>query len=147
MTVTAADLIGAWRLERWSLIYEDGRPDEYPLGSNAIGMIMYTANGEVSATLMRAGRAATAPVSEMDKAKAFAESFAYAGRYEVRDGTAYHSIEIATNPALIGLTSTRHIKLEGDRLTLSGPDFSAGSSRTQQIVWRRAMALESGVLV
>jgi hypothetical protein len=50
----------------------------------------------------------------------------------------YHSIEIATNPALIGITSTRHIHLEGDVLTLSGPDFAATSPRTQCIVWRRA---------
>jgi hypothetical protein len=138
MTVTAADLIGAWRLESWSFIYDDGRPVEFPLGADALGMIMYTAGGEVSATLMRAGRGATAPTSDIDKAKAFAECFAYAGRYEVREDTAYHSIEIATNPALIGVTSTRHIKLEGGRLTLSGPDFAAGSARTQQIVWRRA---------
>ena len=28
--------------------------------------------------------------------------------------------------------------LDGDRLTLSGPDFAAGTARTQKIVWRRA---------
>jgi hypothetical protein len=66
------------------------------------------------------------------------ESFAYAGCYEVADGTVFHSIEIATDPALVGIRSTRHIRLDGDRLTLSGPDFLAGTARTQRIVWRRA---------
>ena len=66
------------------------------------------------------------------------ECFAYAGRYEIADGTVFHSIELSTNPALVGLRSTRHIELDGDRLTLSGPDFAAGTNRTQQIVWRRA---------
>jgi len=137
MNVTAKDLLGAWRLESWSFVYDDGRPEEFALGTDAQGIIMYTPDGHVSATLMRAGRAAKTPGSDAERATAFAESFAYAGRYEVRDSTVFHSIEVATNPALIGVTSTRYIKLEGDRLTLSGPDFAAGSGRSQKIVWRR----------
>ena len=66
------------------------------------------------------------------------ECFAYAGRYEIADGTVFHSIELSTNPALIGMRSTRHIELEGDRLTLSGPDFTPARRGSQQIVWRRA---------
>jgi hypothetical protein len=138
MSVTAMDLLGAWRLESWSFVYDDGRPQEYPLGRDAEGIIIYTPGGQVSATLMRGGRVAKAPGSEVERAAAFADSFAYAGRYEVRDATVFHSIEVATNPALIGVTSTRHIKLDGDRLTLSGPDFAAGTGRTQMIVWRRS---------
>ena len=133
--VSAGDLIGAWRLERWSLVHDDGRPTAFPLGPDARGMIIYTPGGEVSATLMRA---AGTPASAAEKATGFGDSFAYAGRYEVCDATVFHSIEVATNPALIGVTSNRHIKLDGDRLTLSGPDFAAGTGRTQKIVWRRA---------
>ncbi|MFZ4808186.1 MAG: lipocalin-like domain-containing protein [Hyphomicrobiaceae bacterium] len=138
MTATAHDLAGAWRLESWTLQDDGGGPLEYPLGPAAQGLIMYTADGHVSATLMRGGRSAVAPVSDPEKAAAYADSFAYAGRYEVRDGTVFHTIQVATNPALVGITSTRHIALEGDRLTLSGPDFSAASARTQRIVWQRA---------
>ena len=123
MSASAKDLLGAWRLESWSVVHDDGRPPEYPLGPDAKGIILYTADSHVSATIMRTTGAA--------------ESFAYAGRYDVRDGAAFHSIEVATNPALVGITSTRYITLDGDRLTLSGPDFSAGSGRTQKIVWRR----------
>jgi hypothetical protein len=117
------DLLGAWRLERWSLEYEDGRPAEFPLGPDARGMLLYTPSGQVSATLMNASEPAA--------------SLAYAGRYDVRDGAVYHSIEIATDPTLVGLTTTRHIAREGDVLTLSGPDFQAGTGRSQKIVWRR----------
>ena len=138
MNAEANGLIGAWRLVRWSLVYADGRAPDYPLGEDAQGILMYTADGHVSATLMKKARPAQAPVSEAEAARAYGESFAYAGRYEVRDGAAYHSIQIATNPALIGITSTRHIALEGDRLILSGPDFAASSPRTQRIEWRRA---------
>ena len=76
--------------------------------------------------------------SFFDPATGVAECFGYAGRYDVRDGAVFHSIEVATNAELIGITSTRHIALDGNRLTLSGPDFSAGSGRTQKIVWRRS---------
>ena len=123
MSRTAHDLPGAWRLERWSLEYEDGRPAEFPLGPDARGMLLYTPGGQVSATLMKTNEPAA--------------SLAYAGRYDVRDGAVYHSIEIATDPTLVGLTTTRHIAREGDVLTLSGPDFHAGTGRSQKIVWRR----------
>src|SRR5215203_2748145 len=106
MTITARDLLGAWHLESWSFVYDDRRPQEFPLGPDAKGLIMYTPDGHVSATLMRAGRTAKAPASDRERVAAFAESFAYAGRYEVRDATVFHSIEVATNPALIGVTST-----------------------------------------
>ena len=123
MSRTVHDLPGAWRLERWSLEYEDGRPAEFPLGPDARGMLLYTPGGQVSATLMKTNEPAA--------------SLAYAGRYDVRDGAVYHSIEIATDPTLVGLTTTRHIAREGDVLTLSGPDFQAGTGRSQKIVWRR----------
>ena len=138
MNIDARDLLGAWELASWSLVYADGRPPEYPMGEDARGIIMYTPDGHVSATLMRSARPAAAPGSPAEAAAAYAQCFAYAGRYTVRDNTAYHAIEVATNPALIGITSTRHIELAGDTLTLSGPDFAAGSPRSQRIVWQRA---------
>jgi len=117
-----SELLGGWRLESWSFLYEDGRPSEFPMGADAKGYILYTPQGQVSATIMRADGS---------------ECFAYAGRYEIADGTVFHSIEMSTNGALVGLRSTRRVELDGDRLTLSGPDFAAGTGRTQQIVWRR----------
>ena len=140
MPVTAHDLIGAWHLESWSLIYEDGRPPEFPLGADAIGLILYTPDGHVSATLMRAGQSKTVPGTTTDKAATYDNGFAYAGRYEVRDGVAYHAIGVSANPAIVGLVTSRRIDLDGDRLTLSGPDFTPGAKRTQQIVWRRVVA-------
>jgi Lipocalin-like domain len=119
----AHDLVGAWGLESWSLEFEDGRPSEFPLGLAVRGMLLYTPDGRVSATLMGAGKPAA--------------SFAYAGRYDVRGDAVYHSIEIATDPTLVGVTTTRHIAREGDVLTLSGPDFRAGTGRRKKIVWRR----------
>ena len=63
-----SDLLGGWRLESWSFLYEAGRPPEFPMGADAKGYILYTPGGQVSATIMRADTS---------------ECFAYAGR-EVR---------------------------------------------------------------
>lgn len=134
----AADLVGTWRLESWALVYEDGREPEYPLGREANGFILYTADGHVSAILTRAGRRTLATGSADEKAEAYDGSFAYAGRFQVRDGAVFHAIAVSTNPALVGVTSTRKISLDGDRLTLSGPDFVPNVPRYQRIIWRRA---------
>ena len=85
------DLVGAWRLESWSLLYEDGRPTEFPMGADARGYILYTPTGQVSATIMRADKSAC---------------FAYAGRYEIAEGTVFHTIELSTDPGSIGVRST-----------------------------------------
>jgi hypothetical protein len=120
--MTAKDILGGWRLVSWSFVYDDRRPDEYPMGPDAKGFILYTPTGEVSATIMRADKS---------------ECFAYAGLFEVKDGAVFHAIEVSTSPGLVGFRSTRHIALDGSRLTLSGPDFQAGTGRTQKIVWAR----------
>lgn len=138
MTSLAAALIGTWVLERWELVYADGRAPECPLGEDAIGFLMYTMDGHVSASLARSGRA---PLDEGDagaKARAFDGYFGYAGRFVVREGTVVHQIAIASNPALTGVESVRHAQVDGDRLILSGPDFAAASPRSHRIVWRRA---------
>jgi Lipocalin-like domain len=137
---TASDLIGAWRLESWALVYEDGRPPEYPLGSDADGFLLYTTDGHMSARLARARRQAFVTGSSSEKAQAYDDSFAYAGRFAVRDGAVFHHIEVSTNPALAGVTSTRRIMLDGDLLTLSGPDFQPNVARHQRIIWRRSLS-------
>jgi hypothetical protein len=138
MTSPAAILVGTWLLERWELIYADGRPPECPLGADAIGFLMYTADGHVSASLARAQRPNTPPADPQAKARAYEDYFAYAGRYVVPDGTVEHHIAIASDPALAGVVSRREVQIEGDRLLLSGPDFSATSPRAHRITWRRA---------
>ena len=138
MTLPASALIGTWRLERWEIVYEDGRPAECPLGEDAVGLLMYTDDGHVSASLARSARVPVDASDASSKARAFDAYFGYAGRYEVRNGAVVHHIALALDPALTGVTTSRNISLDGERLTLSGPDFAAASPRSHRIVWRRA---------
>jgi hypothetical protein len=138
MTLQASALIGTWRLERWEIVYEDGRPPECPLGEDAEGFLIYTADGYVSASLARARRPLLDQGDDSARARAFDAYFGYAGRYVLRDGAILHRIVIAPNPALTGVETLRNARLEGDRLILSGPDFAAASPRSHRITWRRA---------
>jgi hypothetical protein len=139
MTLRASVLVGTWQLERWEIVYEDGRPPECPLGEDAVGLLMYTADGHVSASLARAERSPVEAGDASAKAQAFDTYFGYAGRYEVRGGRLTHRIAIAPDPALTGVATSRNVRLEGERLILSGPDFAAASPRSHRIVWRRAL--------
>lgn len=59
-TLTTQDLreylVGAWTLESYESSDVDGSNVRYPLGTDARGLIMYTADGYMSAQLMRADR-------------------------------------------------------------------------------------------
>jgi hypothetical protein len=138
MTDLAAKLQGTWRLVSWSLVYMDGRPPEFPLGEDAVGYLMYTTDGHMSAALARASRPPLDATSSASKAQAYEGFFGYAGRFEVRDGAVVHKIDFGTNPALAGVNSLRHVELGGDRLILTGADFAPGSPRSHRILWRRA---------
>lgn len=137
--IQAEDLLGAWRLISWSLVYEDGRPDEYPVGRGAPGVLTYTPDGRMSTVLSRADRVKATPITMADKATAYEDTFAYAGSFEVRNGVVHHVIEIAHDPALVGNLVLRYGVIEDDRLTYkgSGADFSIGAKRYQKVIWQR----------
>lgn len=140
--IQPADLVGAWQLKRWETVYEDGGRTE-PFGSGAQGLIQYTADGWMSATIMAAGRRRlsrgnprAAPVAE--RAAAFDGYFSYAGRWRLRDGVVQHDVTLALNPALVGTPQLRDAKLAGRTLTLSAAEDVAGGQRVHRLVWQRA---------
>jgi Lipocalin-like domain len=144
MATLAEALVGTWQLERWELVYADGRPPECPLGEDAIGFLIYSPDGHVSASLARARRAPLDRGDDGAKARAFDAYFGYAGHYAVRDGAVVHTVAMAPDPALTGVETVRQVALSGDRMVLTGPDFTAGSPRSHRIVWRRAPSARSG---
>lgn len=140
-TLRSADLVGAWRLKRWETVYEDGRRTE-PFGAGAQGLIQYTADGWMSATIMGAGRSRlsqanprAAPAAE--RAAAFDSYFSYAGRWRLDRGTVRHDVTLSLNPALIGTPQLRDARLSGRTLTLSATEDLPGGRRTHRLVWQR----------
>ena len=70
-----------------------------------------------------------------ERAAAAAGLTCYAGRYEVKDGSVFHHIEMALNPNLIGQTLIRRVHIDGADLTLSSVPDQDGNYR--RIKWRR----------
>ena len=146
--VTAKALVGAWRLQRWEIVRADGSRTE-PFGRDAEGLILYTADGWMTATIMAAGRQTLshpnprqAPAGE--RAAAFDGYFSYGGRWRLVDGAVHHDVQVALNPAMTGTVQVRAVRLTARTLHLSAREGSGDAAREHRIVWRRPSRKESG---
>jgi len=147
-------LRGTWQLVRWEIAYGDGRPPTLPFGEGASGLIQYTADGQMSACIARAGRqplssesVRSAPVEE--RLAAFESYFQYAGPYELRRGAhlptgmqVVHHVTMSLNPNFVGTDQVRNVEFDAAGvLTLSASDTVPGSAvaRHHRLVWRRVV--------
>ena len=139
--MTKEDLVGVYRGLGAENVNKDGTVSSRRAAPNS--QIMYSPDGYMGVLSTSAERRPVAQTGRMDldgldvaeRAEAASDIVAYAGRYEVKDGSVYHHIEMALNPNLIGQTHARRIQLVGDDLTLSTlPDANGNYGR---IKWRR----------
>jgi hypothetical protein len=135
-------LVGAWQLVRWYITYEDGAVTE-PLGPGAAGLLVYTADGWMSAAIMAIGRPLlsrrnprAAPDSE--RAAAFDGYFGYCCQWRIVGHSVEHHVTLSHNPALVGTVQTRKIRMQGARLTLSADEPVEGGLRVHRLAWRAA---------
>ena len=147
----AAALVGAWRLVSWTIEYPANGRVTQPFGAVPEGLLMYSADGHMSAAMQRPGRprlsrADPNAVGDAEKAAAFAGYLQYSGTWSVADGHVVHAVELAMNPNLTGTRQVRHVALEGDRLELGAeePLEAPGQVRRHRIVWRRARPSAAG---
>jgi hypothetical protein len=135
-------LVGVWRLLSWENRSADGTID-YPLGREAMGLIIYTEDGYMSVAI---GRAERKPFSAGDllegsreeKAGAAASYVSYCGRYDFRGDSVVHHVELSLFPNWIGLDQERLFDVSGDVLTLrTRPMPMGGADRSAHVVWER----------
>ena len=144
MGLTAAALVGAWDLLDWVIEYDDGRPPVHPYGKDAVGQIMYTADGRMSAVISRRERPPLdAPSPRQASAaacrEAFTGFFCYAGDWTLEDDTVIHQLTLALNPAMLGSEQRRTARMAGDKLELSAVEpLGRERTRTHRITWQRA---------
>lgn len=135
-------LQGSWHLAEWKTVLEDG-PVLHPYGADATGLLVYAADGGMSACISRpnrprwsSGTPRTAPESE--RLAAFDSYFHYAGRWRLEDrgGVPFviHAVTHALNPDFVGSEQVRQVDLQGDRLVLSARE----GNRLHSLAWRRA---------
>jgi hypothetical protein len=121
--VTVDRFLGSWELVEWVASNQRGERT-YPYGEEAQGQITYTADGRMSAHLMRP------PESSAD---APPQHLAYWGTFTLQAaaGTVTHQVMGADRPNWIGSDQVRQFRFEGqDRLVLS--------LGQQHLTWRRA---------
>ena len=141
--MTPNPLVGPWRLVSWENRSDDGQVS-YPLGEDAVGYIMYNENGYVFVAISRPDRARFAAGdlfggSEEEKARAADTYVSYCGRYEFREDTVVHHVELSLFPNWVAGDQERSVELAGDRLALRStrPFLQGGVKRTAHLIWER----------
>ena len=135
-------LVGAWRLVSWENRAADDQVT-YPMGTDALGYLIYAADGRFSVTISRNGRAAFAAGDLLggtirEKAQAMQNFVAYAGRYSFLGDRVIHHVELSLFPNWVGSDQERWVELVGDRLTLTASRLLlAGKQQVPRLVWER----------
>jgi Lipocalin-like domain len=139
------EIVGTWCLVRYVAQVGRSGPVFYPLGPDAVGLIVYTADGYMSAQLMRPGRPDYDPPdttgATAEQAATAARGYlAYGGPYEVDEFTAviHHHVVVSLLPKWLNTAQLRHSTLNGDRLTLAADVSADGVTMRATLVWARA---------
>ncbi|MBT9471685.1 MAG: lipocalin-like domain-containing protein [Pseudomonadota bacterium] len=140
------NFVGTWEL----LSYEGRAPDgsvTHPLGEHPFGVGIYTADGQMSAHLMRAertpfggGRRPGVDVIAPDLIVAAAAGYiGYCGRYSVDADrrVVSHFVESALIPDWVGTVMPREYAFSGDQLILRPPPRGG---LVTELRWRRRTA-------
>ncbi|MBF6278119.1 MULTISPECIES: lipocalin-like domain-containing protein [Nocardia] len=125
--MTATDLVGTWELLSYYDIDDADVRSEGPLGPAPRGLLIYTAQGSVSVSMMRTG--------ETTAANTF---MGYAGTWRTAGKAVVHAIRVCSNPAWAGTEQVRQMSLDGDVLTLIGAAQVDGRTQRRILTWRRS---------
>jgi lipocalin-like protein len=133
------DLLGAWSLVSYTVTKPTGDIG-HPLGTGAIGMLIYSPEGYMSAQLVNPHHSADDSHTIGADPITAAGQLAYSGPFTV-DGTTglvAHHLLVSSRTDWLHTNQHRHGILDGDRLILSftGPD-DAGQDRTNTLTWKR----------
>ena len=141
----ADKFLGAWRLISAEFRAEDGTPAESPYGSEPQGLLMYDAQGSMSAQLAHKHRKpfgiADRKGGTPEEIKAAFETYqAYYGRYKVdeREHVVIHTVTQALLPNWVGTEQRRQYQFKDGKLILRTPPIVIGGKRlTGELVWEK----------
>ncbi|MDA2979262.1 MAG: lipocalin-like domain-containing protein [Actinomycetota bacterium] len=138
-------LVGTWRLVEWTVSI--GGRTVRPFGGSAVGLLTYTDEGRMMASLMRQDRemldtSSFAGAQALNRAGAAAGYISYAGSYEIVGDEVHHDVELSLFPDWVGATQSRRIEWveESDgqvALQLSYVQPGAGKEATNTLRWHR----------
>ncbi|OZH54432.1 hypothetical protein AFK68_11010 [Hydrocoleum sp. CS-953] len=137
------NLVGTWKLADFYTV--DGKQKiDYPYGKNPTGYLVYTENGYVSVTIMTTDRPLLGlSMEEMQELKdvklglklianlgksikaslryfsAARNYLSYSGKYELRDSTVIHHVEVSVIPDWVGVDLERNVEFSEGKIILS----------------------------
>jgi hypothetical protein len=141
-------VVGTWRL-----VSSDGRSStgdvSRPYGDSPVGLLIYGADGYMSATLMRLGRPHFATGDRLrgtaEELRLASEGFlGYCGTYEIDHarGIIVHHVTVADFPNIVGTDLIRRFTLDNGTLALeTQPVVRAGKTWVFRLVWASAEPL------
>lgn len=151
--ISKEQLSGTWELESWTIGYSDRDEFTYPYGEDPQGLLLYTEDGWMSASICRTDRKTLpADVSfrtlpEAVRADAFSSYFHYAGPYRVLENDVIHYVTQSLNPNMVGTEQLRHAELDGKTLVLSGKDQVGEATRFHSLVWHKHTLAEAHTVI
>jgi len=137
-------LLGAWQLLGWEIAESNSDKRLFPFGDNPQGLITYTADGWMSATvscrqrnkLSTEGGLRNLPAQLL--AEAYKSYFHYAGTYQLQSDRVIHAVTTALNPNMVGTEQVRFFDISDGVLTLRGEEPCGSNFRYHTLRWQRA---------
>ena len=138
--------VGVWSLVDSVEVDAETGAIRRPRGDHPTGMLVYTAGGTMCAivtaegrTPLEAGPRASESADYTQRSAALFHSVnSYAGTYSIAGSTITHKVLVASNPAWVGTEQVRHVKRDGDVLTIDATVTLAGKVATHvRLTWRR----------
>ena len=144
-------IVGSWELVEYSTTSDTGTVG-HPLGPDARGLIIYSADGFMSAQIMRPGRTPYRSANvhrgeTSERGEAAGGYLAYSGPYHVDEtnSAVWHEMAVSLYPNWIGDNQKRHVRFDGDRMTLSSdPLVFRTTTLLPALVWRRTAPMPAG---
>jgi hypothetical protein len=108
------NLIGSWKLIDWTVEMQGERVVK-PFRGRATGVLTYTDEGRMVASLMRTDRTpmgtrSFAEAKALERASAAAGYLSYAGTFEIIGDEVHHHVDLSLFPDWVGGTQIRHIE-------------------------------------
>ncbi len=141
----ANKFVGAWRLVSTEFRAEDGSLGESPYGTDSQGLLMYDAQGNMSAQLGQKHRQpfaiADRKAGTNEELRAAFESYqAYCGRYKIDESerVVTHTVNQSLLPNWVGGEQQRHYEFREGRLILRTPPLTIGGKPMNgELVWEK----------
>lgn len=146
MTTLKNELIGTWKLLSYIELPLAGSDSLFPLGKNPYGLLIYAADGFMSAQISKTGRV---PYKSNDKLNPDLEEMesslkgyvAFTGKYKVDENMAlvHYLIKSSLFPNWTNQVLSRKIDFEGDVLYMKStePVLSNGMLVNSYMTWQK----------